>query len=272
MNSARRSGHVVDTFHPTKTYLIALLNDIHHGRTKLPNFQRSWRPSDDHITGLLASIGEGDYVGSATLAEADARLGFTYRCLDGVRTAESETTVPDNMIVDGQQRLTALYQACYSDRPVRAVLDQSDAYRLYFFDIRKAISTANSLKDAVISLAVDADGSPLDGSCDDFTDPAVQFAKGVFPINRMFRFDEWEAANRSFWDRPELAMRRSEALDLVDAFRDGIVNSFGGYIFPVVMLERSILPDRICRIYENLNSSEMRLATLGDLDGPGSAT
>ena len=43
------------------------------------------------------------------------------------------------MIVDGQQRLIALYQACYSDRPARAVLDQSDAYRLYFFDIRKAI-------------------------------------------------------------------------------------------------------------------------------------
>lgn len=110
----------------------------------------------------------------------------------------------------------------------------------------------------------------MDSSCDDFTDPAVQFAKGVFPINRMFRFDEWEAANRAFWDRSELAMRRSEALNLVNASRDGIVNSFGGYIFPVVMLERSICPDRICRIYENLNSSEMRLATLGDLDEPGS--
>jgi hypothetical protein len=174
------------------------------------------------------------------------------------------------MIVDGQQHLTALYQACYSDRPVRAVPDQSDAYRLYFFDISKAISTANSLKDAIMSLAVDADGRPLDGNSDDFTDPAVQFAKGIFPIkkgifpiNRMFRFDEWEAANRNFWDRPELAMRRSVALDLVNVFRDGIVNSFGGYIFPVVMLERSIRPDRICRIYENLNSSEMRLVTLG---------
>ena len=260
MNSARRSGHI-DTFHPTKIYLTTLLSDIHHGKTKLPNFQRSWRPSDDYITGLLASIGEGDYVGSATLAEADARLGFTYRCLDGAQTAESETTVPDNMIVDGQQRLTALYQACYSNRPVRAVPDQSDAYRLYFFDIRKAISTANSLKDAIMSLAVDADGRPLDGNCDDFTDPAVQFAKGVFPINRMFRFDEWEAANRNFWDNPELATQRSEALDLVNDFRDGVVNSFGNYRFPVVKLERSIRPDRVCRIYENLNSSEMRLAT-----------
>ena len=37
MNSVRRSGHV-DTFHPTKIYLTTLLNDIHHGRTKLPSF------------------------------------------------------------------------------------------------------------------------------------------------------------------------------------------------------------------------------------------
>ncbi len=107
------------------------------------------------------------------------------------------------------------------------------------------------------------DVTHLDGSCDDFTDPTVQFAKGVFPINRMFHFDEWDAANRSFWDRSELAVRSSEALDLVNAFRNGVVRSFGNYIFPVVMLERSIRPDRICRIYENLNSSKMRLATFG---------
>lgn len=39
MNSVRRSGHI-DTFHPTKIYLTTLLNDIHHGKTKLPNFQQ----------------------------------------------------------------------------------------------------------------------------------------------------------------------------------------------------------------------------------------
>ena len=75
----------------------------------------------------------------------------------------------------------------------------------------------------------------------------------------------------SFWDKPELATRSSEALDLVNDFRDGVANSFGNYRFPVVKLERGIRPDRVCRIYESLNFSQTRLATLGDLDEPGSA-
>jgi hypothetical protein len=72
-------------------------------------------------------------------------------------------------------------------------------------------------------------------------------------------------------DNPELATQRSEALDLVNDFRDGVVSSFGNYRFPIVKIERGILPERVCRIYESLNFSEMRLATLGDLDEPGSA-
>lgn len=257
MNSDRRSGHV-DTFYPTKTYLTTLLNDIHHGRTKLPNFLRNWRLSDDDIIDMLALVGEGDYIGSVTLAEADAKSGFTYRCLDGAQTAENETTTPDHMIVDGQQRLTALYQACHSDRPVRAISDQSSSYRLYYFDIRKAISAATPLKDTIMSLTVDVDGRPLDGNGDHPTDPAIQFDKGIFPTSRMFRFDEWESAYQNHWNSPELGSQRSEALALVNYFRDGVVQSFNNYMFPVVKFERGMSPDRICRVYENLNSSTMR--------------
>lgn len=263
MNSTRSPGHV-DTFNATKTYLITLLNDIHQGRLKLPNFQRSWRSSDDRIVSLLASIVEGYPIGSVTLAEADGALGFTYRCVDGAKTPENATIPPDDMIVDGQQRLTAAYQACYSKGPVRLELDQRHQYRLYFFDIRKAISTANSVENAIVSLAVDVDGRPLRGERDSYTDPSVQFEKGIFPINRIFQFDEWELAYRHYWDNPERAMRRSEAIDVIYDFRDGIVNSFSNCMFAVVKIERDIHPDRICRIYVNLNSNRI---PLDELDG-----
>lgn len=267
MNSTRCPGHV-DTFNPTKTYLITLLNDIHQGKLKVPNFQRRWRSSDDYIVSLLASIGEGYPIGSVTLAQAHGELGFTYRCLDGAKTPENATIFPDDMIVDGQQRLTAVHQACYSDVPVHLDSDQGGQYRLYFFDIRKAISTVNSLEDAIVSLAVDADGRPLRGERDSYTDPSVQFEKGIFPINRIFQFDEWEATYRDYWDNPELAARRSEAIDVIYDFRDGIVNAFSNCMFSVIKLERGIRPDRICRIYENMNSNRI---PLDELDGSENA-
>lgn len=62
-------------------------------------------------------------------------------------------TEPDELILDGQQRLTSLYNALYSKKPVHTKTDKGkEIDRYYYLDIEKAIDPAAGDDDVVISI------------------------------------------------------------------------------------------------------------------------
>src|SRR3954462_4116304 len=95
-----------------------LLKDVGTGKIRLPDFQRDWKWDVDRIAGLLASVSLGYPVGVVMLLETGGDdVQFATRLVSGV--LESADTKPaERLILDGQQRLTALYQSLARDIPV----------------------------------------------------------------------------------------------------------------------------------------------------------
>ena len=91
--------------------LRVLLNDVQSGKIQLPDFQRGWVWDEDRIRGLLASISRGFPVGAVMTLSAGGDIRFRTRLVEGV--GENRITAADRFLLDGQQRLTSLYQAFY---------------------------------------------------------------------------------------------------------------------------------------------------------------
>ena len=97
--------------------LAPLLDRAARGELQLPDFQRGWVWDDDHIRSLLASISLSYPIGAImTLVAGNPDVNFKARLLEGVKLAAPPA--PELLLLDGQQRLTSLFQALKSRAPV----------------------------------------------------------------------------------------------------------------------------------------------------------
>ena len=98
--------------------LTILMKKIQTGRIQLPDFQRNWGWNDENIRYLIASVLSEYPIGALMFLSCGKKddIQFQYRIITGApQTSES----PEELVLDGQQRLTALYCAMYSDEPVK---------------------------------------------------------------------------------------------------------------------------------------------------------
>ncbi|MEO0004884.1 MAG: DUF262 domain-containing protein, partial [candidate division WOR-3 bacterium] len=112
--------------------LAELLNKVYNGEIVLPDFQRSfiWEPDD--IKDLLASV-LGDYFIGAMLIinSTKDRSPFSLRLVEGVTEVNSSAEVQPlvKVLLDGQQRTTALFYAIYE--PGLPLKGRKSAYKFY---------------------------------------------------------------------------------------------------------------------------------------------
>jgi uncharacterized protein with ParB-like and HNH nuclease domain len=135
-----RDMELISTFDINKEALLDLLRGIQQGKIQLPDFQRDFVWNDQRISRLLCSISLAYPVGAiTTLQLGQTHLRFKPRLLEGIAT-EPEIT-PTFLILDGQQRLTSLFQALFSSQPVtiRTKTGQKVQRRWYYIDIQKAL-------------------------------------------------------------------------------------------------------------------------------------
>jgi uncharacterized protein with ParB-like and HNH nuclease domain len=99
------------SFDSTKTPLQDLLKQADEGELPLPDFQRGWVWDDDRIRSLLASVSVSFPIGAVMqLQTGGQNVRFKPRPLAGTHKRLLEVS-PETLILDGQQRLTSLYQA-----------------------------------------------------------------------------------------------------------------------------------------------------------------
>lgn len=92
--------------------LTDLMASVHSAKAQLPDFQRGWVWDDDRIKALIASITSNYPVGAAMfLAYGNEDIRFKHRTIENV---QATNVVPDELILDGQQRLTSIYSSLYS--------------------------------------------------------------------------------------------------------------------------------------------------------------
>src|SRR5262245_23327211 len=108
------------TFQTNPVDLHELLDNCHHGSLQLPDFQRSWVWDEDRIKSLIASISRAFPVGALMALETGGSINFKPRPVEGA-PPEARSAVPRELLLDGQQRITSLYQVTLRGKVVETV-------------------------------------------------------------------------------------------------------------------------------------------------------
>src|SRR6476659_10089966 len=97
------------TFQTNPLSLEELLRKCHKGVVQLPDFQRSWVWDEDRIKSLIASISRAFPVGALMTLDTGGDVNFKPRLVEGAPEAAKSASA-QSLLLDGQQRMTSLYQ------------------------------------------------------------------------------------------------------------------------------------------------------------------
>jgi hypothetical protein len=247
----------VSTFDTLKRPLSQVLQDVRSGAIQLPDFQRGWVWDDDRIRGLLASISLEFPIGAVmTLATGNADVRFAPRTIEGVALAQPRE--PDLLLLDGQQRLTSLYQALMGGRPVRTKDARGNVIdRLYYLDIAKALDPAADREDAIVGLPADRVVRQLHTVLLDCSTPEKEVAAGYLPLPLVFDVGgllNWQ--QRYLTADPANMVAR---LQLWTRLNEQVLQPFQQYQVPIIALAKETPKEAVCQVFEKVNTGGVAL-------------
>ena len=240
--------------------LAELLGRAERGVLQLPDFQRGWVWDDEHIRSLLVSISLSYPIGAVmTLAAGNPDVNFKARLLEGVTRAA--TPAPDNLLLDGQQRLTSLFQALNSRAPVRTRDSRGkELLRHYYASIRGCIDpSVDREEDGIVAVPADRIvRSDFGRTIDlDLSTRDREIAKEMFPLDIIL-----DGGATMDWQMAYLQSGPDGQPDRVDRwkrFHDGIIKSFEHYRVPAIDLLKSTPKEAVCQVFEKVNTGGVTL-------------
>ncbi len=240
--------------------LQALLNDVQNGKVQLPDFQRGWVWDEDRIRGLLASVSRGFPVGAVMTLSAGGDIRFRTRLVEGV--SENGITSPDRFLLDGQQRLTSLYQALLHPDPV-STQDTRGEKRLswFYIDMRRAVSDAADREDAVIAVPENKKVTRDFGreTVLDLSSPEFEYEELMFPTEKLFNPMEWTINYTRYWGSRASVHPAGDPTEFLSRFNEGVIKPFAGYLLPVIHLEKETPKEAVCTVFEKVNTGGVPL-------------
>ena len=216
-----------------------LLAEIHNRSAVLPDFQRDfvWDPSATKE--LIVSIAN-NYPAGSILRVRDAKRVFAVREFEGapVRAGATHTF----LVLDGQQRLTSLYQAFYGVGEHR-----------YYLDLGKLKDGAD-FEDAICHVRATTKWAK---ARENF---ALQANELLLPLSVL----KGGAGGYLQWilqvTSPMPTEERTRMLDALTRLNENWIKTIDDYHFPVVTLSDQTEADALCTIFETLNSTGVKLS------------
>src|SRR5688572_12662245 len=139
--------------HPVDLY--SLLDDCDHGVVQLPDFQRSWVWDEDRIKSLIASVSRAFPIGALMTLETGGVVDFKPRLIEGAAPPAHDVK-PQSLLLDGQQRMTSLYQFTLRGKVVETITPKKKKVKRWFYiDISKALDPAVDRDEAIVSAPED---------------------------------------------------------------------------------------------------------------------
>ena len=242
--------------------LAKLLGDADEGILQLPDFQRSYVWGEEDIRNLIASVAKGYPIGAFLSLQTGGEVRFKPRLLEGVDSNGSKHSSPEVLLLDGQQRLTSLYQTFYSKNPVRTRNARGqEVNRYYYLDIREAIRDRADINDAIIGVPADRIlrknfGRDVDI---DLSTPNNEFENHALPLDGIFQslqWYRWIASWKQYWKN-----RGTDVSTWEEIIVFGVIEQITAYDIPVIQLGQSNSREAICLIFEKVNTSGRPLNT-----------
>jgi hypothetical protein len=227
-----------------------VLDDIAAGKVQLPDFQRDWVWDDDHVASLLASVSLSYPIGAVMLLET-GRDGsvFRPRLVESVEL-NGAPPHPDLLILDGQQRLTSLYAALRSGRPVTTRNAKKQVVeRWYYIDMRRALDPAEDRDEVVFSIALDRIRKTIQHGVElDLSTPEHEYEQMMFPLSQVLSSSEWRRGYNRFWSHAE------DKSELFDHFEEEVIKRFEQYEIPGIELVKETPKEAVCQVFEKVNT------------------
>ena len=244
----------ITTYYIEKESLGGLLGEAGDGRTQLPDFQRGWVWDDEHIKSLLASLSLGHPIGAVMMLRAGGEtVRFKQRPLEGAPAPAPHDA--ERLILDGQQRLTSLFQSLRLGKPVRT-RDQRgrEAERWYYIDMQQALDENADREEAVVSLPADRQIKRFGRDIvEDYSTREREYEAMLFPLSEVFDTDEWMEGFQEHWDYDR------EKTRFWNTFNRSIVKRFEQYQVPVIELGRDTPKQAVCQVFEKVNTGGVTL-------------
>ena len=249
-------------FQTNPRQLSDLLNEAHEGRLQLPDFQRSYVWGDEDVQNLIASVAKGYPIGAFLSLQTGGEVNFKPRLLEGIDRNGARPSPPAELLLDGQQRLTSLYQTLYSNKPVRTLNSrEKEIDRFYYLNIEKAVGDSADLKDAIIGVPGADRIQRRNFGRDkviDLSSRDKEFDQHAFPLNYVFNHTLWFPWLES-WGGYWLGRGR-DVSDWKMKFHQ-VISRIAGYQIPVIQLDQRNGREAICLIFEKVNTGGKRLDT-----------
>jgi hypothetical protein len=247
----------ITTFDSTKEALLDLLTSVKAGRTQLPDFQRGWVWDDERVRSLLASIALSYPIGAVMMLQTgNPDVRFKPRLVEGVELAAPPE--PERLILDGQQRLTSLFQSLYSGHPVETRDNRGKTIkRWYYLDIRKALDPLADIEDAIISLPETRILKNFRGEVEkDYSTPEKECEAELMPLPLVF--DNTGLMNWQFKYVQSVPERFSERMEHWSQLLQ-VIQRFQQYQLPVIVLRKETPKEAVCQVFEKVNTGGVQL-------------
>ncbi|MEW4530634.1 DUF262 domain-containing protein [Maioricimonas sp. JC845] len=234
--------------------LETLLRDCESGKIQLPDFQRSWVWAEDRILELIASVSRAFPIGALMTLETDPETAgiFARRPVEGT-PLEAEEVFAGQLLLDGQQRMTSLYQTCMRQLVVRTISPKKKLLsRWFYIDISKALGDDALRESAIFSIPEDRvlrTNFNKDVVLDLSTREA-EYEQLMFPVNQVFDWDTWQEEFGDYWiDKGEPEKRK-----VFREFKDRVLQNFKSYQVPVITLDSDTSHEAVCLVFEKVNT------------------
>ena len=240
------------TFQTNPYDLSKLLEDCHSGVIQLPDFQRSWVWDEDRIKSLIASISRAFPVGALMTLDTGGDVNFKPRPVEGAPAAAIDVK-PLSLLLDGQQRMTSLYQVTMRGKVVETVTPKKKKVKRWFYiDIRKALDASVDREEAILGVPEDkiVRGEFGREAGPDLSSTEREYKMLMYPVAKVFDWDHWQDGFDKAWSGDINAAVREE----FRRFKREVLENFKYYRVPVIALDRSTSKEAVCVVFEKVNT------------------
>lgn len=249
-----------DAQKPDHVSLSTIINRLKEGRFVIPDFQRDfeWEPKD--IRDLMRSIFLDYYIGSLLLWKGKDE-NFDAMSCESIY-GYSGNGSREHIVLDGQQRLTAMYYAFLA--PDTALPNRANRF-IYYLHVDKLMAEEHDqafdyawAKNHVNKI---------------LTDRTNQFAEHIFPLSIVgaggWELPNWVQDYEQYWkEQLKSASEANDAeaveeaeLKIVDAkdFGELLLGITQQYQVSYIELDKDIAVDKVCDIFTQINSKGVQL-------------
>ena len=229
---------------PEKISIMHIVNCVSKGKFAIPDFQRDWLWKKKQIEELWESIFQGYYMGSLlTWKPMKQNLGKV-----PIKHGPELTEDPD-LILDGQQRITAIY---YAKNNLGEPIEENHRSRKFFLNI-SALDPNSDAKiiDSYVKAKVENEN---------LNEEEIQYQKKIFPLEKLGQNYQWL---RGFEDH----LINNEGHDEKHVRNyASMLNTILDYVWlryeiPVVKLSNDLSLEDVATIFERINRMGTRLGS-----------